>query len=204
MSSAPILKLWAFSLHPSIPLPSTSTSTPPPPPSFPSLLHELLTFLRARTPQPPYKSSHTFYRSTVDERDFVMVSAYPSLEENLAADAEYVASGLLGRMSGFVEHRGLWMVEGEREVVEVLGGFQGSGVEVEVSIAGDGDGVGDGDGIRGVEVRGNREVVGEVWVKVTRVEQGGGVPVGVVVESARPTQGGAEEGVRRWRLEKFM
>lgn len=114
-SSSPITKLWYMTLKP----PTTPSALP-----FQQIWAEILAFVRSASG--PVSSGHTLWQDLAHENStstsisgdttlcgqvLVMLSGYPSLESNLAADRTYVQQGFLTRMTEFVAHGRLVLVE---------------------------------------------------------------------------------------------
>jgi hypothetical protein len=95
-------KLWYLTLKP-----PTTVSSPP----FHQLWAEVLSF--CSTASGPISSGHTLWQDAAARAPplLVMLSGYPRLSSNLAADKEYVASGFTSRMAQFVEHGRLLQIE---------------------------------------------------------------------------------------------
>ena len=100
MSQSPMTKLWYITLKP-----PTNTSSPP----FRQLWTEVLDFVSAASG--PESSGHHLWQDLAFPDVLVMVSGYPSLSSNLAADKAYVENGYLKRMAEFVDHGRLLQIE---------------------------------------------------------------------------------------------
>ncbi|KAK2594749.1 hypothetical protein QQS21_007547 [Conoideocrella luteorostrata] len=101
---SPITKIWLCNLHPG----NTVSDQ-----KFKDIWEETLAFTNSYTKDKPSaktREQHVLFQSESDATQLVLVTGYPSLEMNLAADREYVTK-IAGRMSQFVKHDRLLMLE---------------------------------------------------------------------------------------------